>query len=311
MRHASKIALVVAAMLPMLGGVAAAAPAPGLTITPAALSVTLAKDTPQQTAAFTITNTYNRPVEVQFTIEPAAGQPGAQANNLAKYITIAHPAITVEAGATFHQTLTVHNSPILSPGSQTAELVTTQSGQGGALVGVLPAVRLPLIIIKEDGAVAGLQLQGLTHARFGLSLPDSAAPRISNTGNVIAIPRGVVTINGPGGAVVRQGALNVASAAIAPGGTQTIASSLAKTNTAHWPGIYRTTVQYGLGGGQRTGSYSTWFFYAAWWHVALFVGIALGTYYGLKRLRRSGAARASSAHAPPGKLSLFRRGRTT
>jgi hypothetical protein len=238
----------------------------GITVTPATLTLNLVPDSQEQTATFTVTNHYEGPIQLRFSFEPRIDAPDTNSNPI-NQLSITQPDIILQANETTQQVITVRDNDSLSPGSHLADLVISQISIAGSNVSVQPSVRLSLVIVKQAGAVASLNATKVSVPIFGLMMPDSVAVTIHNKGNVITIPRGVVTISGPGG-VARRGALNVASLAVSPGRDLAFETPLHELAGMRWPGIYRATVNYGLGGDQASLTTERLFIYVAWWHAA-------------------------------------------
>ncbi len=253
---------------------AQAAAAGGIRIAPAAVRLELAKGTSETTADISVANTYTVPVTLRFAIERAA-QNVSHMGDPTALISLTSAEITVTAGGSATQTLTLRDSRQLSPGSQVAELVITQLTAGsGAGVGVQPAVRLPITIIKDEGAIMSLGLTNIASSSFMMRQPQTVNVMIRNTGNVIAIPHGLVTVRGPRGTLVGQGTINTASAALLPGTEKSLPVAITPMDQASLPGTYQISATYGLGGDSATQTARKSFFYIAWWHVVETLSVA-------------------------------------
>lgn len=295
------LALAVAALLPASSSRAES----GLMLTPATLRLSLAKGKAADSAEFTITNKYDRLVTLNFAFEPAAGTPDAI--EPADHLRIKRSYVMLNPGDSLRQVVTLLDSKQLGPGSFPADLVITQTNTTSANVGVLASIRMPLVLVKEDGAVSALGLTTLSGPGLSLIMPRSLTAVIHNTGNMIAIPRGVLTVVGPGGQVLRSGALNTASLAVSPGQDLTLTTPLNQLKDPLLPGFYNIKLSYGLGGGAPVQTATTWFFYIAWWHVMLLGLVAAALYLGRKhvgRLRR-GLRKLSRTHHPPPKRTML------
>jgi hypothetical protein len=138
-------------------------------------------------------------------------------------------------------------------------------------------------------------------------MPHSLGVTLHNKGNVIAIPHGVITVSGPNGKV-QQGVLNTSSLAVSPGQDLALTAQLTNLEGIWLPGIYRATISYGLGGDQVATTASSIFFYVAWWHIAGLLLIGFGIYHLVRHLRQPRRRKPSSAHHPPGRALLMRKG---
>jgi hypothetical protein len=278
----------------------------GLTLTPATLTLTLEKGTSEVRQEFALTNNYDTPIILRFAFEASAGSRG----NPAEHLRVEQNYVSLGAKETLRQSIILKDSDQLSPGSQAVDLVISQAGTAQSNVGVLPSIRMPLILVKTDGAVSALGLASFGNSRLSFMVPGSVDATIENKGNMIAIPRGTVTITAPDGSVVSQGVLNTSSVAISPGNSLGLATPMTHLENAVWPGIYRATLSYGLGGGQPAQTASAWFVYVAWWHVALGALLGAGGYYLMKyghRLRRMQPPKPRAHHPPPKRALLIGR----
>ncbi|HUC89740.1 MAG TPA: hypothetical protein VMR45_02975 [Patescibacteria group bacterium] len=250
-----------------------AAAANGITISPAALKLELKKGQQQASTDFSVTNHYQSAVSLDFSIDKSRQELNNNTDPL-QGLTASPDSITIMPGETVKVSLTVNDSQTRPPGSQLADLVVSQQSTAKTGVSIMPALRLPVTIIKYDGAVMGLKLASVTHSNFAFSLPASVKITLQNTGNVINIPRGTVTITAPNGNVVGKGILNQQSAAIAPSGHLDIKTPITKLASVRLPGFYKVQVSYGFGEGQAAANASTQFFYLTWWHIAI-LGLAV------------------------------------
>lgn len=201
---------------------------------------------------------------------------------------------------------------MLAPGSQQVDLVVTQVSTTGTGVGVQPSVRLPLTVIKEDGAVSTFALSGLALPGIGLTLPTSIKLSLANSGNTVAIPRGYLTISGPSGTLVAKGLLNSSSLAVVPGGKLILDTPINRLKPVLWPGIYTASVSYGLGGDRPSQTTTKHFFYMAWWQAAGLVVTAVGLFFTARHARprihhRRSRHRALRGRGPPKKTLLIGR----
>ncbi|HSW99219.1 MAG TPA: hypothetical protein VLF71_05265 [Candidatus Saccharimonadales bacterium] len=266
--------LVTGAMLVALPahGFAAAQPgggaAGGVTVIPAALTVSLAKGEGMAQAAFRVSNSYSSAVALHFSFEQAAKAPG---NNALPSLSITPADVAVPAGGSVAESVTLTDSSKLAPGGQQVDLVMAQQSLPGAQVQVVPSVRLPLTVVKEDGALTRFSAVPQGTAGFSLNLPASVAVLVKNTGNMIVIPRGFVSVTDPRGRTVRKGVLNTASLAVAPGDQLRLQTPLALLDHPWPPGPYHISVSYGIGGGQAMARTAVRLFYMPVWQMLLAV----------------------------------------
>jgi hypothetical protein len=292
------LTLVVGLVLLGLGTGQAAAQSPtGVTITPADLTLNLAKGQAQASTTFTVTNHYAQPVTLTFRFESAAA--------LRTMLFAENSVLTLGAGETKPQTISVQDGVALAPGSQVATLMVGQQAAPGQGVGVAANVRLPLTIIKQDGAITNFGVLGVSTPGFALSIPETVTVHLKNTGNMTVIPRGYVTVTSPNGTTVAQGTVNSSSLALSPGRDFKLQTPLTKLTSATLPGPYRLAVHYGLGSGQTGQQTQTTMWHVAWWHAVTALALVLGALYGLRSLTFSWYRRKATRRRPRPKRALL------
>jgi hypothetical protein len=277
----------------------------GLTLSPATATLTLDKGTKEQQATFRLVNHYNAPLTLGFAFTQAANAL-PDAADPKTYLAVKRSKLTLAAGQTATQTIIFKDSAALQPGSHAVDLVITQSSGAQTGVGVLPGIRMPLTVVKADGAISDIAMSGFGALRFAYDLPGSLSATLHNSGNMVAIPRGFITVTGPGGSVVSQGVLNTASLAVTPGKDIALTTPLTKLKNALWPGMYHATLSYGLGGGRQAKTTSFSFVYVAWWHVVALAAAVAAGYVAAKQLVHLLALRAKAHPAPKRALLIGR-----
>jgi hypothetical protein len=245
----------------------------GITVTPATTTLSLAKGESKQQASFTIINHYDSVVALHFAFAQSVKTPGTGGTATSR-LSISPNDVTLGGGASVSPVLTLTDSDSLSPGSQQIELVITQQAAPGGNVSVVPSIRIPLIVVKEDGAVTSFSVNSLDTPGFAFGLPASVGLMIKNTGNMIAIPRGYISVTDPRGREVSKGVLNTASAATAPGGQLRLSTPLTTLGHAWLPGPYQVQVSYGSGGGRAAQTTTKHSFYLPVWQILLVVLLA-------------------------------------
>lgn len=254
----------------------------GITVAPAALQLGLQKGQQQASTTFTVTNGYKSPVTLSFSMEKPTDERKSTTGSRPE-LAVTDPIITIPAGGTMSQTITLHDTPGLEPGSLQMDMTVTQQGASTSNVGVLPAMRLPVTLIKYDGAVASLGLASIAGPRFAMHMPQQVSVSITNTGNITAIPRGTVTILNSAGTVLGTGILNQPSQAVAPGAVIQLRTAITSQGHGTLPGNYRIAVSYGLGSDNPAKTADMTFIFVTWWHMltiaaALTVGWLLYKY---------------------------------
>ncbi|HEV7454428.1 MAG TPA: hypothetical protein VGO07_04155 [Candidatus Saccharimonadales bacterium] len=275
--------LLLSGVLVLLAGAAmqatAQAASPGsITVTPAAVRLELAKGSTVATATVNITNNYSSDMALHFAFEKPRQNTGAT-DTARAHLLFNDPDATIAAGATYQQVITLNDAANITPGSQPVDMVVTHSGLPGQGIGVLPSMRLPLTVIKQDGAVTSLGLTNIAGPSVAMRIPATITVTLRNTGNMIAIPRGVVMVQSPSGNLLASGVLNEASLAVTPGAGITLTAKLTRLGSATLPGSYSVHVAYGLGGDSAAAHTAKQFIFVAWWQpLAVLAAAAAGWY---------------------------------
>src|SRR5579859_2407693 len=264
-------------LLARAGSQAWAAPAGGITVTPAALTLALPVAAQTTSEQFAVTNNYAVPVTVHFALQSSPNNvtSGVDAS---RQLSVANADLALTPGKTATQTVVLHDDSRLAPGSQQANLLVSQTVAPGGNVGVVGSFALPIVTIKEAGATQQLGRGNVTTSHLMWRLPATVGVSVRNTGNTIVIPYGYVAVTTPNGNTVKSGVMNVAAAAITPGESTTMQVSLASVRHALWPGVYQATFSYGLGGGQTSGVVRARFLYIAWWHVLVLAALIVAAW---------------------------------
>lgn len=311
MRYASKRRLLLATILTAgLYSCVCIAPVKaetGLTVTPATATLSLSKDEAEARSAITITNNYAAALALEFRF---AGIQNAtpQDKRALQALRVATPTTILQPGQTFTQTVILAATDALAPGSQQVDLILSQATTSGGAIGVLPELRLPLIIVKEAGAITRTLVTGIQHPALGLRLPSEVNATLQNTGNMITIPRGVITITAPNGTVIGKGTLNSASTALSPGANTRFRTAITPLANAFLPGPYTITITHGQGGGAPAQTTRARFLYVAWWHIACAIIAFVAAYYALRTILPRHPYRHLKHRPPPKRLPLVRKG---
>jgi hypothetical protein len=221
-----------------------------------------------QQASFGITNQYAAPITLRFSFTDAVTAPG-DTHTAASELSITPRDVTIAPGQQAKPTITLSDSDALAPGSQQINLLVTQTAAPGENVSIVPSFRMPLTIIKEAGAVTALNAGAVSKPGFAVHLPGSASLAIRNTGNVVAIPHGYVSLQDPRGREISKSALNTASTAVLPGAQLHLTAGLTPLGHAWLPGTYRLVASYGVGGGAAAKTVTAHFLYVPLWELLL------------------------------------------
>jgi hypothetical protein len=258
--------------------------AEGITVSPANIGLTLPKDSFQAETSIKLTNNYSQPITLQLSIEASTN---ANDKKAISSITIdGDSSLTLPAGETASKTLHLHDSEQLAPGSAQAYLIISQP-VAPVNVGIAPQLRLPINIVKQDGAITAVELKEIMLPAFTLTMPKIVSVKIKNTGNTLAIPRGTIGISKPDGKFLSRGVLNTGSVAIAPGHAQQLQTNSVKISDGRWPGIYAVNVSYSLGGDNPVKTATSNFIYVAWWQILILAGLCIGAFLTAKTIFRS------------------------
>jgi hypothetical protein len=276
----------------------------GISITPAAISLDLPIGQQQTTADVSITNHYDAPVTLSFAFEPRLDAP--KNADILDQLHSTETVVHIAAGQTITQTITLHDSPNLSPGSSLADMVVAEQQTNTQQVGLTSSIRIPITAVKQDGALQTIALAGFSAPQFAWSMPTSLHAGLRNSGNVVSIPRGFIAITAPNGKIVGKGTVNISSQAMAPDMRLDLATPLTKLADARWPGMYTAELHYGLGGDQ-TQTTRVRFFYVAWWHVFLAIMLGIAAYVGVRYAPRFTRAKPSPPIPRPKKVLLIGR----
>ena len=190
----------------------------------------------------------------------------AKKYGLAAWMQLDQEAVTIPASASSQVTVTINNSPSLTPGGHYgAILATAQSAPTDKptqpRVGVLAVLSSLILLIKGGGAPPNLDLQSQTVYGRGLGLPSQVDQQFVNAGDIHVVPRGVVQVLDPTGRVVERGALNVNSGIILPGTERSYNTPLAELASAWMPGNYKVLTTYRYDGTIATKTFSSQFWY--------------------------------------------------
>ncbi len=269
----------------------------GITLTPAIVNVDL--EAGQTKAEFKLTVTNNTKLDQVLTLSSvdfkASNQSGglafegndvnqlANKHGLASWLVIDKEPIGLAPGKSKTVTVTVDNRDDLSPGGHYAAVLfkaNTPDSAGGLNQVALNQVVSSLIFVRKiDGAQYNLKLLNTAVSTNFFKLPSTANITIKNTGNVQAIPRGIITINDPLSKEVSRGIVNIDSNQVLPDSTRLFQVSLFKTSRAWLPGKYTVTVQYRYDGSPTVKEAKT-----SYWYVnpilviSPIVAVVLGTY---------------------------------
>ena len=264
--------LLLGLIIPLRVSAESASPTNGITVAPALLTNQVGSKQKQTSTTIGVRNNFDVPITVAavlngFDVRNNALVPTIKAEKTLEGVVSLSPAeIVIPPGSSKNITVTVHDTPSLSPGGHYLSILLTETAAGTSVgttqLTLRPAVSATLYVIKEDGAIRSIKATSLhlNHSLF--SLPATANIEYFNTGNVPIVPRGVVQINRSSSeSAITQGIVNSQSAPLYPNAKIRLQSTLQKLQTAHLPGHYKAVLQYRYDGQETSQQISQNFWY--------------------------------------------------
>jgi hypothetical protein len=176
----------------------------------------------------------------------------SDSHSLANWLKTTATPINIDAGQTIKTIVIVDNRSDLGPGGHYAAVLYTLNG--GTLSGSIAKVDVnevasTLVFIRKlDGANFGINLSKVQLSRSLFSMPKNINLTLNNTGNIQAVPRGLMTIKDPYSKEVSRGLINTDSSLVLPDTSRVYRNSMVKTGSAWLPGIYKVHIAYRLDG---------------------------------------------------------------
>lgn len=243
----------------------------GFVISPAFQQVAVRADQPSAAYILSLRNTTSQDQNFRLSVVDFGsldeeggvaflGQPATELEHrygLASWMTLEREAVFVPALGQVQIKVTIENKQSLGSGGHYAAVLATavtDTGQPAAdpRVGIKQVLSSLVLATKEGGEVAALNLASQSHDGGWWRLPGTMNFRFQNAGNVHVVPRGRVAVKDSVGRVVKQGALNEASAVILPESFRRYKTSLMSVGNAWMPGIYRIETSYRYDGNEKT-----------------------------------------------------------
>jgi len=172
--------------------------------------------------------------------------------SLAKYITFTDNSITLEPKQEQLITAQITNSLELSPGTHYGAVILRFTDSNTSLDSqVVPAISSIIILKKNGGEVYQMSLQSVSGLSkiISLKVPSNIELLFSNDGNTHDTPRGVVTITGLFGRLIKKGWINEGSFIALPNNRRNISVQLATISTA----LPIDFIQYQITGESQSG----------------------------------------------------------
>jgi hypothetical protein len=273
----------------------AASPTTGVTVAPAFVTIDLDGKDEEQLAYVGVKNNYSTSINLKTELKGIDQERGIIApikelsSNLSQLISIAPSEFTLDPGESINIQVRVKNGSILGPGGSYAALVIKQAGSQNN-VGLQSAISVNIFITKEKGAIRKIELIDLKLSRFLFSSASKATVVFRNSGNVIATPRGVLTISGNSlNTIYKKGVVNEGSQSVFPLKQLTLDTSLTKVNNRWLPGRQKVTLQYRVEGQDALKTYEAKIMYIPnfyWLILAILLVAARFTYNYRKNTRK-------------------------
>ena len=273
-----------------LSGTAAAASAPGISVSPAIVQLSLNQMQTEATFPVRITNMTGAPVVISVEASEFAAQgdtggirfldaseSAADGHGLAALLAGNRQMIPLANGTTETITMRLTDVSGLAAGGHYAALLYRVSGSGAnGNVSIQPAVATLVFVSTEGKGTQEVQLSTPLIGVVEPSLPDRLDVVFSNTGNTQTAPHGVIQVVDPSGHVAGQGVINADSGLILPGSKRLFTVQLtAQTMSLRWPGVYHLKVLYRHEGQADYVAYDKPFLYMNVWLALLLLAAVL------------------------------------
>lgn len=264
-----------------------AAPAGGITIAPAKIDLSIPKHETQANTSVTIKNTFAVPVALHaavHTVDTSRGMliPGARTSVFENTITALPADFELAPGETKKVQILIKDASALKPGGNYAALLVRQHDTATGTVSLTPAISVSLFITKEQGAVRQLASALPKTPKIAFKLPTNFTTTFNNTGNVLLVPRGSISIS-RGGTVTHKTVVNESSVPIFPGKTIRLQNILSPVSNTGLPGPRTITYTYRYDGAVKdTETLTATFWYLPWWSIAPVLFLIIAIIWGIK-----------------------------
>lgn len=251
----------------------------GITISPAFQQISIASGQQTKPVNFTITN--GNPAPQTFDLSVAdfntLGESGGlffvgtnptqlqKKYGLAKWVSLGQSQITLQPGQSQVVKADVLNLPDMSPGGHYGALMvsarTAEKPKGTNPVSIQPIASSLMFVTKLGGDTHKLSLSSVSFKRNVFSLPASVSLQFHNDGNTHLVPRGNVTITGPGGKLVGKGIINEDSNIILPQTSRQLYVPISQITSSSSPGKYVLHADFRFDGFDQYRAYQKSFVY--------------------------------------------------
>lgn len=227
----------------------------GITVSPAFVSVQVGSKQPQATASISVRNNADVAVTVTATLSGLSVRNNslipsvASQAGFANLIRLSPESVVIPPGSSKNIGISVVDSAKLAPGGHYLSVLIAQTALNNDTVtpqlSLEPAISTTVYVVKEDGAVRSLKGDHPKFSRLAFSFPDTASVSFNNVGNVVATPRGLITIAADdSNRVVAQAIVNPNSVPIFPKSASKLNVQFTNLKTIRLPGFYTATLTY-------------------------------------------------------------------
>lgn len=289
-----------------LGGSAKAATAGGITIAPAKIDLSIRNDTAEASTYVEVKNNFAARVALNAevrSVDTSHGVlvPNARTSLHGDTIAVSPSDFELAAGESRTVQVLVKGARNLKPGGNYAALLIRQQDPSSGAISLTPAISVSLFITKEEGAVRRLASTMPHVPVIALRLPVNLTATFNNTGNVLLVPRGSMSIS-RGNSITHKTVVNESSISVFPGKTVRLQNTLSPIASTGPPGRRTITYTYRYDGSAKdTETLTATFWYLPWWSIApvpvLIFGILLAAKATRSARRRRQKRQKHRAHA--------------
>lgn len=198
------------------------AASPGLTVSPALVSLTIGSQSPEAEARLTLANSYAAPIQVASELR-GIDESSAQllptsplSGDTAAALSLSETYTTVPANGTATLIIKAHDNAELASGGHYASLVISDQSttRGGSTF--RPAIAVNVFVVKTDGVRRDLRLDQVKMGHTMFTLPTRTALTFTNRGNTHVTPRASTSLYDERGSLVARSVTNTESRPLFP-----------------------------------------------------------------------------------------------
>ena len=171
-----------------------------VTISPASVDIELSQDDSEKVTTFTVTNSYNVPVELTIDLQGIDQQGGRIIPTdqldpgLVDSVRFSDQLLIIPDNSTKTVSVTFVNSSSLSPGGHYGTIVFAQKKAGDSEVNITQSVSVGLFLVKRGGQIREVKVNTFRLNQLPYQIPSATLTGIENTGNVHITPRASVLV---------------------------------------------------------------------------------------------------------------------